>query len=337
MVDFNSSKPIIKWVNIAKGIGILLVVIGHFLPASSPDYWVKSRGIIYGFHMPFFFLISGYLYTFKQGLYFNLLKSKFKRLVVPFVSVALIYFIIKLLASQFVALKYPVGWDSILQLINNPLKSYVPLLWFVHALILMFFVYPLLRNYMNAWVALFFTIILSSTSQVLGLELPVVENMVRFLPFFVIGNLFKENNIIQQATKRRKLSWLFTALFCFMLMIPFSFHLMHIEPKTFSTVSLELFIGAMGSLLIINIACLINNTIYADIFSRLGLASMSIYLFHTIFESGARLMLNHLCEGCLPFLVVAIISISVGVLFPIFLEKFVIKKSKRLSSILLGS
>lgn len=46
------------FLDIAKGIGILLVVIGHLLNSSSlPGMY------IYQFHMPFFFLISGYCYN----------------------------------------------------------------------------------------------------------------------------------------------------------------------------------------------------------------------------------------------------------------------------------
>ncbi|MCD8011746.1 MAG: acyltransferase family protein [Lachnospiraceae bacterium] len=44
----------IKEYDVAKGIGILLVVIGHALPTDS--YW---RVFIYSFHMPLFFFLSG--------------------------------------------------------------------------------------------------------------------------------------------------------------------------------------------------------------------------------------------------------------------------------------
>ena len=47
-----------EWINVLKGIGILSVVVGHIVPG------ILSV-IIYMFHMPLFFLISGYL--FKAG------------------------------------------------------------------------------------------------------------------------------------------------------------------------------------------------------------------------------------------------------------------------------
>lgn len=44
-----------KWVDIAKGIGIILVFLGHF---NIPD---TLRAEIYTFHIPLFFFLSGVL------------------------------------------------------------------------------------------------------------------------------------------------------------------------------------------------------------------------------------------------------------------------------------
>ena len=67
------------WVVIAKGIGIILVVIGHFHPDTSPLYWSDIRVIIYSFHMPLFFVLSGYLYVNGKYVYRELVKIKVRR------------------------------------------------------------------------------------------------------------------------------------------------------------------------------------------------------------------------------------------------------------------
>lgn len=51
------SKRRIEWIDIVKGIGILLMVIGHAGVSSQIKVW------IYGFHMPLFFILAGYLYS----------------------------------------------------------------------------------------------------------------------------------------------------------------------------------------------------------------------------------------------------------------------------------
>lgn len=45
----------IAWVDIAKGLGIFLVVLGHTYRKNPVQNW------IYSFHMPLFFILSGWL------------------------------------------------------------------------------------------------------------------------------------------------------------------------------------------------------------------------------------------------------------------------------------
>lgn len=73
----------ILWVDIAKGIGILLVLIGHI----SQNQYISS--FIYGFHMPLFFIISGYLYKNKE----NYIKNKIKTILIPYLFFSIISFI----------------------------------------------------------------------------------------------------------------------------------------------------------------------------------------------------------------------------------------------------
>jgi len=54
---------------IVKGIAILLIVWGHFIPESSPHYWQLIHDILYTFHVPVFFFISGYLFGISKDKY----------------------------------------------------------------------------------------------------------------------------------------------------------------------------------------------------------------------------------------------------------------------------
>ena len=67
--------------DLAKGIAIVLVVIGHCY--SRENYIIQ---FIYAFHMPFFFIASGMLYAdkWKDSMQFNLQKTA-RRLLVPYV------------------------------------------------------------------------------------------------------------------------------------------------------------------------------------------------------------------------------------------------------------
>jgi fucose 4-O-acetylase-like acetyltransferase len=69
-----------NWIDITKGIGIILVILGH------NNFDQSFLTIIHTFNMPLFFFISGYLYhyrKYKQNPN-NFIYQKFKRLVVPY-------------------------------------------------------------------------------------------------------------------------------------------------------------------------------------------------------------------------------------------------------------
>lgn len=72
----------ISYIDMAKGIGILLVVLGHFsFTPSTVNLWISS------FHMPLFFLLSGILlshtnaHTKEMGI---LIKKKARTILVPY-------------------------------------------------------------------------------------------------------------------------------------------------------------------------------------------------------------------------------------------------------------
>lgn len=52
------SKDRFLWLDTLKVMAIYLVVLGHIV---STTYQPDLKGIIYSFHMPLFFMISGYL------------------------------------------------------------------------------------------------------------------------------------------------------------------------------------------------------------------------------------------------------------------------------------
>ena len=69
-----------------KGILIVLVILGHALQFNIDDYQhVFLFRFIYSFHMPLFFLISGYL-TFKRRYDGVLIQKRAMQLLIPFVA-----------------------------------------------------------------------------------------------------------------------------------------------------------------------------------------------------------------------------------------------------------
>lgn len=80
----------IEYIDIARGIGILLVVMGHNDFAVVSPFMYK---LIYSFHMPLFFFLSGYFLNTAMG-FWEFFKKRFNGIMKPyFFTIFLIYFI----------------------------------------------------------------------------------------------------------------------------------------------------------------------------------------------------------------------------------------------------
>lgn len=78
----------ISWIDVARGIGIILVLQGHALSAH------VYRHFIYAFHMPLFFFISGLLFDYKKNNLATNLKKSVKGILIPyFIFASLSYFL----------------------------------------------------------------------------------------------------------------------------------------------------------------------------------------------------------------------------------------------------
>ena len=80
-------------IDIAKAIGIILMIIGHCaIPAS-------IRNLIFSFHMPLFIIFSGYF--FKQQDTTNVIKKGFTHLVKPYVITAIVCIILCVIKQNY--------------------------------------------------------------------------------------------------------------------------------------------------------------------------------------------------------------------------------------------
>src|SRR6266508_2205994 len=88
--ESTSMSKRIEYIDNARGIGILLVVMGHNDFAVISPFAYK---VIYSFHMPLFFFLSGYFLNTAVGLW-NFFKKRFHSLLKPyFFTIFLIYFV----------------------------------------------------------------------------------------------------------------------------------------------------------------------------------------------------------------------------------------------------
>lgn len=179
-----------KGLDIAKGIGIILVVWAHACgPASSA---------IYQFHMPLFFIISGYLFNSRNTVK-EFIWRKIKSLYIPFVFWNFIFIAVRSLHNIFI------GVPTLAYTAKSTVKAILTLdkdmqlgaIWFLGALFVMSILYKLCDTYINPkkYKRLLITLIFSALA-VLGfaVDLPYFLSRTLILGmFFAFGYVVKEN------------------------------------------------------------------------------------------------------------------------------------------------
>ena len=102
-------KERVEWIDIARGMGIILVILGHTLTTVIRRDSVPAKDLyqaIYHFHMPFMFLLSGVAFNisaerYKSSNALNYLSKKCKKLLVPYFSYSILIYLCFFTANSF--------------------------------------------------------------------------------------------------------------------------------------------------------------------------------------------------------------------------------------------
>lgn len=193
----------IDWIDNAKALAIILVVIGH---AGIP---VLINSYILSFHMPLFFVVSGFLYNedkYSSVPLIEYAKKRFKRLIVPYLwfSVAtvmlstVIQYIVK---GKLISLVYPIL--SILLCTNIKNSDMIEsVLWFLPCIFVVELLFVSFRKFTKSnAITIVFVIMLSIISYILsitiGHKIPFTIDIAFFaLLFYGIGFVLKKEALL---------------------------------------------------------------------------------------------------------------------------------------------
>ena len=179
------------YIDIMKGIGIVLVVLGHRrIPKNLHRF-------IYAFHMPLFFFISGYLFNQKLNIKFiDFFKKKFKIFIIPYfyfsiISIIVQFFLIRINIFNPINIKELIKGLFIIE--GRPLWN-VPL-WFLVCLFfvqIIYFFIDKLSNKIPKYISVISITILGYFFVTKNLFTPFkISTAFTVIIFFYAGNLFK--------------------------------------------------------------------------------------------------------------------------------------------------
>ena len=289
--------------DIAKGIGIVLVVIGHYIPDTAPSWYIGFVSFVYHFHMPLFFMIAGFFYerSIKKVGYWRFVRSKFERLMFPYFILSWTIIGIKILVDGFMQVDHPVSIRALYRVFYLPEAGYF--LWFVYVLFLIFCIAPVFKAGNRL-------VLLSLLSLGLAFwdtapEYFCIEQFCLNSIFFVSGMWVARKSWIEQAIYRNE--------------------------------TLAVLLGIAGSFMILGISKSLSRLTvsFVEWLKYIGTMSMTIYLFHTLFMGVVKSILTHILSGgnIIEFVFVTLFIVGTGIVCPILLYKWVWIKNKFTSRI----
>lgn len=184
----------------AKGLAILLVVLGHIAREAprGQEWYQVLKDALYQFHMPFFMSLCGvtmYLsYKPFRGAdgYWRYLRGKFLRLMPAFLLFGLLVLVGKSFAARFLPVdNLPESfWSGAWLILTRPITSSAGFLWFIYTLFLFYAALPALMPLARrhfAWLLL-----LAATLHFLPLDKSLADwfmlgQFAEYLLFIVVG------------------------------------------------------------------------------------------------------------------------------------------------------
>lgn len=338
-----------QWADIAKGIGIILVVFAHTLIPKLRETSDTIRFIwifIYNFHMPLFFFISGYLFENHIEKYQN--KGKFilgkaKLLMLPYLVFSVFAYSVIIMAMKIPSLAgilsgggYKISGIKetalgILFYFNHADRH----LWFVYSLFIVFTVNILLKDIMKkpAVIVLLAALYVSKAF----IRYPaILDYTASDLVFFSLarGMMAKKQNPVLSNPLHIVSS---AVIFVTTNMIYSYFYVMGMPSGPFKAILyVTRFLCAVeGIITVCSLSDILARKKAAPLFTELGAYSYDIYLIHAPFLVSGLMGILMAYSPLPPYLCCPVVTI-IGIAIPYGVSRFVIRKIPILRTAMLG-
>ena len=316
------------WVDYTKMFACILVVLGHLLQGLNKAniQWNESlysniNTFIYIFHMPLFMCLSGYLYkryTKIRNLreYFEFIKKKLINLGIPYIIFYLAYVLINMMFSS--SVNSQKGIQDILNILTNP----IPPFWFLYALFFIFLLVPLLEKLLknNRKLILVISILLHIFNIYYKSEIYAIDIVFEYFVYFYIGEFLVDK--IKENYKNMNV--LLNIIFFIILSLGYCYIVENNILSNNITLIFKFILAILG--VSVNIKVFKNWVKVIEKYRILNVMSKNtfpIYLMHTIFSAGIRIVLLKL--NITNFYIHLFFGLALGIVGPIIVEKILEK------------
>jgi fucose 4-O-acetylase-like acetyltransferase len=308
------------WVDLARGIGIVLVVFGHVArgvyAADLPldEQWFRNADrLIYSFHMPLFFFLSGLFYLSSMARHGipGFIIEKLRTVAWPYLLWSLLQGITQVALSGYA--NHAITVHDLSDLLWQPHAQF----WFLYALFyLMLACIPVYRAVPERWLC---TIPLLTSIPYLFREwapttLPL-PFLIEYAPYFTLGICYGHYITAQASPNGVKHgNWL---LLAFVLVQALASLPVDLPPPVMAAARFGI---ALVSIAAIVALCQWLSRWKPTWLAVIGRASMAIYVMHIMASSGARIILQKLF-GITSLPIHLVIGSMLGILLPLLALK----------------
>lgn len=323
----------ITYIDIAKAVCIILVVVGHFNPVTAPGWWADVFRVIYSFHMPVFMFLSGLLYslTRKPSHYLSLSSpsgygsfvwKKFRRLMIPYFVASIVIIAIKFAIQSVIPIKNAVSPYALVEMFWKP--SAAIHLWFLWTLMLIFLIVPLVKSVYYRY----FLLVVSSVLWIADLRFPgifALDKLPQMMVFFLCGDFAGEHKFRCGNVTGYLLVILFAGLEAAGIFFPATRGLLgKVLP----------FLGIVSVVFLSRKIASAPSGWLSRPLLCIGRCSFFIYLFHTTFAEITKVVLAKVgitTDNC--FVLCLLAFTVVGIAVPMLIQIYVVERSAFLASI----
>ncbi|MDM8058401.1 acyltransferase family protein [Klebsiella aerogenes] len=314
------------WVDYAKALGIILVVAGHVnrgLYSSgiyiSKQFYALFDSVIYSFHMPLFFFLSGLFFATsieKKGKK-KFFIDKLDTIFYPFVLWSLLQGGIEVILSQYTNSKTQLL--DVLSFLFYPRAQF----WFLYALLMIFIVAGIIYRKQTFNNSLPLIIIISFVAYIFSNTIGStfhINYLTNNSIYFFLGCLFFNASGRFQFRNDWKTLLIIAVLF---IALEYIFHF--ILKMTYFDIGVFTFILACTGIALITALSMYLASMNIKILEMIGTLSMVIYLTHILAGSGSRIVLNkilHLQNWYIHMLTGTLIGVSVPIAIYFIAKKY---------------
>lgn len=302
----------VAWVDLARGIGIFLVVFGHTLRGLVSGGVLPKTGWpaaldtwIYSFHMPLFFALSGlFAPRLARKSWSAVLSDRARGIVYPYVVWSTLQTLFQIALSRYT--NKPADAASLVGIVVRPVMQF----WFLYALLLISLFYvALVKAKLPAWALIAVAVVLLFVPD-FGLVgvLPPILGFKSFFIYYVAGALCAK--LVAYQPSRAASSSVALFGFCAVTVAVTHFG----EPPS---VVLKVLVALLGMSAVASLSASLPAKGFAFL-KRWGTYSLQIFVAHTLASAGVRIVLQRGAHVSSP--VVHLIGGTLaGITFPLLL------------------